>query len=95
MAEDTPGNLAERLQGVEQLQMEVGGPSEEVLPLLRKIPGVMEVSFRRQQNREVYYIRSREGQDLRDEISRQVIGNGWSLLSMQMMGMSLKKSSSV
>ena len=91
VAEDTPGNLAERLQGVEQLQVEVGGPSEDVLPLLRKIPGVMEVSFRRQQNREVYYIRSREGQDLRDEISRQVIGNGWSLLSMQMMGMSLEE----
>ena len=90
VAEDTPANLAERLQGVEQLQVEVGGPSDEVLPLLRKIPGVLEVSLRRQQNRDVYYVRSREGQDLRDEISRQVIGQGWSLLSMQMMSMSLE-----
>jgi ABC-2 type transport system ATP-binding protein len=90
VAEDTPGNLAERLEGVEQLQVEVGGPSEEVLPLLRQIPGVLDVSLRRQQNRDVYYIRSKEGQDLRDEISRQVIGQGWSLLSMQMMGMSLE-----
>ena len=90
VAEDTPGNLAERLQGVEQLQVEVGGPSEDVLLLLRQIPGVTDVSLRRQQNREVYFVRSREGQDLRDEISRQVISNGWSLLSMQMTGMSLE-----
>ena len=30
------------------------------------------------------------GQDLRDEISRAVISNGWSLLSMHVMGMSLE-----
>jgi hypothetical protein len=33
----------------------------------------------------------RRGQDLRDEISRAVISNGWSLLSMQQVGMSLEE----
>ncbi len=92
VAEDTPENLAQRLQGVEQLQVEVGGArSEEVLPVLRRIRGVIEVSHRRQQERDVYHVRAQQGQDLRDEISRIVVSNGWSLLSMQLMGMSLEE----
>ena len=91
VAEDTPGNLAERLQGVEQLQVEVGGPASEVLPVLRNIKGVTKATHQTQQGRNMYSIRVRKGQDLRDEISRAVISNGWSLLSMQMMGMSLEE----
>ena len=90
VAEDTPENLAQRLQGVEQLQVETGGPPEEVLPVLRSIPGVSQVTHRRQQDREIYQVRVQEGADLREEISRVVVSNGWSLLSMQMMGMSLE-----
>ena len=91
VAEDTPTNLAERLQGVERLQVEIGGPASEVLPVLRNIEGVIEANHRAQQGRDVYSIRVREGKDLRDDISRAVISNGWSLLSMQMMGMSLEE----
>ena len=40
---------------------------------------------------EIYTIQANEGQDLRDAISRTVIGAGWSLLSMQTMGMSLEE----
>ncbi|GIT01667.1 MAG: hypothetical protein CM1200mP27_02920 [Chloroflexota bacterium] len=43
-AEDTPKNLAEGLQGVEQLEVEVGGPPAEVLPVLKAIRGVNEVN---------------------------------------------------
>ena len=91
VAEDTPDNLAERLQGVDQLQVEVGGPVAEVLPTLRKIKGVNTVNHRSQPNRDIYIIQANQGQDLRDEISRVVINNGWSLLSMQMIGMSLEE----
>ncbi len=90
VAEDTPQNLAQSLQGVEQLQVEVGGPPAEVLPALRRVPGVSEVTHRPQQNRDLYMIRFQRGADLRDEISRSIISNGWSLLSMQMTGMSLE-----
>ena len=90
VAEDTPGNLAQRLQGVDRLQVEVGGPPEEVLPALRKVPGVTQVVHRRQGDREVYTVNAESGQDLRDEISRVVVGQGWRLLSMQLLGMSLE-----
>ena len=90
VAEDTPSNLAQRFQGVDRLEVEIGGPVAEVLPALRKIGGVAEVNHRRSQNREVYEIQVGRGQDLRDAISRAVISNDWSLLSMQLMGMSLE-----
>jgi ABC-2 type transport system ATP-binding protein len=90
VAEDTPGNLAMRLQGVDQLQIEVGGPTAEVLSALRRVQGVTEVTYRRQQDRDVYVMKVQPGQDLRDEISRVVISNGWSLLNLQQVGMSLE-----
>jgi ABC-2 type transport system ATP-binding protein len=90
VAEDTPQNLAQSLQGVEQLQVEVGGPPAEVLPVLRGVTGVNEVTHRPQQNRNLYMIRFQRGEDLRDEISRSIVSNGWSLLSLQAVGMSLE-----
>ena len=90
VAEDTPQNLAENLQGVEHLEVEVGGPMAEVLPALQKIHGVTEVTHRNVQGRHTYTISAQQGQDLRDEISRAVVSNGWSLRSLQMVGMSLE-----
>ena len=90
VAEDTPSNLADRFQGVDRLEVEIGGPVAQVLQALRQVRGVAEVNHRRAQNQELYEIQLGRGQDLRDEISRTVINNGWSLLSMQVVGMSLE-----
>ncbi len=90
VAEDTPSNLAKRLQGVNRLEVEVGGPANEVLAALTKVDGVTEVNHRSAQGREIYTIQALGGQDLRDEISRAVVSSGWSLLSMQTVGMSLE-----
>ena len=90
VAEDTPGNLAERLQGTDQLEIEIGGPPEEVLAELREIEGVASVRHRSLANREVYTVRLLQGADVRDEISRAVVARGWSLLSMQSVGMTLE-----
>ena len=91
VAEDTPENLAQRLQGVNRLEVEVSGPREDVQPVLSKIKGVTEVGYRSNQGRAVYIIQAQGGLDLRDEISRAVVNGGWSLLSMQMVGMSLEE----
>lgn len=91
VAEDTPRNLAQGLQGVERLELEVAGPSAEVLPALQKIDGVITVSHRNAQGRHTYTVQAQPGRDLRDDISRTVISNGWSLRGMQMMGMSLEE----
>ena len=90
VAEDTPSNLADRLQGMERMEVEIGGAVTEVLPVLRNVEGITDVSHRRSQDRDIYTIQIRRGLDLRDEISRAVISSGWSLLSMQSVGMSLE-----
>jgi ABC-2 type transport system ATP-binding protein len=90
VAEDTPKNLAERLQGVERLEVEVGGPAADVLPVLQKIPGVIDITHRNEEGRHTYTIQAQPGKDLRDEISQVVISNGWSLRSLQLVGMSLE-----
>ena len=90
VAEDTPGNLAERLQGSDHLEVEIGGPTEEVLAELREIDGVSSVRHRSLANREVYTVRLLQGADVRDDISRAVVARGWSLLSMQSVGMTLE-----
>ena len=91
VAEDTPSNLAERLQGAEHLEVEVGGPVPQVSAALRKVSGVTSVSHHASGERNLYTVRATQGHDLRDEISRAVISSGWSLLGMQSMGMSLEE----
>ena len=90
VAEDTPSNLAQRLQGVNRMEVEVGGPSNDVISALRKVNGVTDVSHRSTQGKDLYMIQARGSQDLRDEISKAVVSSGWSLLSMQSVGMSLE-----
>ena len=91
VAEDTPKNLAEGLQGVERLEVEVGGPAAEVLPVLKSIRGVNHVAHVNKDGRHTYTIQAESGQDLRDAISQAVVSNGWSLRGLQMVGMSLEE----
>jgi len=90
VAEDTPKNLAEGLQGVDHLEVEIGGPVAQVLPVLKGIEGVTEVTHADNGGRHVYTIQAQAGKDLRDEISQAVISNGWSLRGLQLVGMSLE-----
>ena len=91
VAEDTPKNLAEGLQGVERLELEVGGPVSDVLPALRRVKGVTRVTHLSMPQKELYSLQTEKGKDLRDEISKAIVSSGWSLLSMQSVGMSLEE----
>ena len=91
VAEDTPKNLAEGLQGVDRLELEIGGPVAQVLPVLRGIEGVDGVTHVDNHGRHTYTIQAQAGKDLRDAISQVVISNGWSLRGLQMVGMSLEE----
>ncbi len=92
VAEDTPKELANRLQGVERLEVEVQGPRTEVMEVLGKIRGVLEVTCSPNgSDQNVYKIQARRGLDLRPTVSRAVISNGWSLLNLQLVSMSLEE----
>ena len=92
MAEDSPKNLAERLQGVERVQLEIRGPRPEVSKALRGVRGVIKVSHvEESEERNVYDVEAKRGLDLRSTMSKLVISNGWGLLSIQLVGMSLEE----
>ena len=91
IAEDTPRNLAERLQGVEKVEAEIRGPEEQVTRALNGIRGVVSVSVMSDSDRSIYSVEAKRGLDLRSTISRVVISNGWGLLTIQLVGMSLEE----
>ena len=95
MAEDSPQNLAERLQGVERVQMEIRGPESEVTKALKSVRGVVEVSSSPpadgDKERNIYILEAKRGLDLRASISRVIVSNGWGLLGLQLVGMSLEE----
>ena len=92
VAEDSPVNLADRLQGVERIQVEVRGPQAQITEAFRSVRGVTSVnrvSF--EGDRHTYVVEAGRGLDLRTTISRVVIGNNWGLLTIQLVGMSLEE----
>ena len=97
MAEDSPKNLAERLQGVERVQVEIRGPADQVTKALGDIRGVVNVYISESHDtqgaeaRNTYEVEANRGLDLRGTISRVVVNNGWGLLTIQLVGMSLEE----
>jgi ABC-2 type transport system ATP-binding protein len=91
VAEDTPKNLAQRLQGLERLDVEVLGPAGHVANALKQVNGVVSVSYVGEGERNNFSLQLKRGSDLRDEISRAVISGGWSLLGLSLVNMSLEE----
>ena len=91
VAEDSPRNLAERLQGVERVQMEIRGPGPQINEAIRSIRGVMNVSHSVDGDHNSFVVEAKRGLDLRTTISKVVISNGWGLLTIQLVGMSLEE----
>ncbi|MQG17511.1 MAG: ATP-binding cassette domain-containing protein [SAR202 cluster bacterium] len=91
VAEDTPDNLATRLQATQQILVEISTTSKKIQPILEKIEGVTDVRRRRNTDNITFEITVADGYDVRDEISKIIIENDCSLLSMQLNSMSLEQ----
>ena len=86
IAEDRIENLSSLMSGSRRIRLEVQGPYEEVVNHLRKIEGVIQVSF----NGSHYIVECAAGQDLRGKITQTIIQGGWTLLSLESIEMSLE-----
>ena len=91
VAEDTPDNLATRLQATQQILVEISTTSKKIQPILENIEGVTDVRRRRDTDNITFEITVADGYDVRDEISKIIIENDCSLLSMQLNSMSLEQ----
>jgi len=91
VAQDTPEGLTRQLQGAERIALTVAGPREEVLEKLNNIDGVLsaksEGEDRAQEN---FTVECELGRDLRSELASTVVNQGWGLLELRGISMSLE-----
>lgn len=88
VAEDTPENLTAKLKGSESLFLRIEGPPEGILSTIKAVPGVMSVTTNGEGG---YEVDSDVGQDVRRDLAATLVGQGWGLLEMRPIGMSLEE----
>ena len=91
VAIDKPENLSERLRGTERIEADIRGPAAQVMTALRNVQGVREVRRTGEGDVSSYYIESNAGAVVGEEIAALVIGQGWGLLKLQPIQMSLEE----
>jgi len=92
VAVDTPDNLTARLRGSETLFVQVDAAGADAAGVLGHIPGVTRVAESERRNGVVgYEVASETGRDVRRDLARAIVSNGWGLLELRPMRMSLEE----
>jgi ABC-2 type transport system ATP-binding protein len=92
VAVDTPDNLTSRLQGAETLYVQVDASGGDALTVLSRVPGVTRVvESDRRDGLAGYEVESQHGHDVRRDLARTVVSNGWGLLELRPLRMSLEE----
>ncbi len=93
VAGDTPANLDARLRGSQSIAAQIRGPVKDVMNMLKKKDGVVEVKTRSSLGDGLwqYDIDVDPGQDLRPLVASSVVENSWDLVELTTAGMSLEE----
>ena len=92
VAIDTPDNLIARLRGSETLYVQVDSNGGDAGEALRRVPGVTRVEpADHRDGVNGFEVDSEHGQDVRRELARVVVSNGWGLLELRPMRLSLEE----
>jgi ABC-2 type transport system ATP-binding protein len=90
-AVDTPQNLTRRLRGAETLQVAVRGPGESVAARLRGVPRVLDVAeTAADDGQHTFVVTTELGADLREQIAAAIVQQGWGLLELRAVSLSLE-----
>ncbi len=88
VAVDAPEQLSARLRRSEKISLTVKTPPPDFAERLRRMPGV--VSVIDPANGGAYLVECALGQDIRDDLARHVVTNGWGLLELRAISMTLE-----
>ena len=92
VAVDTPDNLTKRLRGSETMYLQIDAVGADPTPVLEGAQGVTGVAVADQHDGVVgYEVESMRGEDVRRELARTVVSNGWGLLELRPLRMSLEE----
>ncbi len=89
VAVDTPENLTSRLRGSEAMYLQVDAQGGDAVAALRQVPGVTSVQATDGQGG--LEVASEQGRDVRRDLAAAVVANGWGLLELRPMRMSLEE----
>jgi ABC-2 type transport system ATP-binding protein len=91
VAVDTPQNLRFQLQGAERISLEVQGPVSEITSKLKAMPGVVDVrKVADTDGRHRFQVDGELRKDIRSDLARTIVQNGWGLYELQSATMSLE-----
>jgi ABC-2 type transport system ATP-binding protein len=91
VAVDTPQNLRLQLQGGERVSLEVQGPASEIISKLKAMPGVVNVQkIAENDSRHRFQVEGELRKDIRSDLARTIVQNGWGLYELQSATMSLE-----
>jgi len=91
VAVDTPSNLRFQLQGAARVTVEVQGPVSEIMSKLKTMAGVVDVQ--KLADSDGHHRLQVEGElkkDIRGDLARTIVQNGWDLYELQSATMSLE-----
>jgi ABC-2 type transport system ATP-binding protein len=95
VAVDTPDNLTARLRGSETMYIQVdvnGAEAAAITGALGHVAGVTRVAESDRRDHLVgFEVESESGRDVRRDLARTVVSNGWGLLELRPMRMSLEE----
>ncbi len=92
VAMDTPEGLAHQMKGAERISLTVDGPMEAVRDKLQSMEGVLSVQASGGADGipSVFTVECRLGSDLRRHLAAAVVSQGWGLLELRGISMSLE-----
>jgi ABC-2 type transport system ATP-binding protein len=92
VAVDTPDNLTARLRGSATMFVQVDAPGANVAATLGGVAGVTRViEGERRDGVAGFEIESEKGRDVRRDLAHAIVANGWGLLELRPMRMSLEE----
>jgi ABC-2 type transport system ATP-binding protein len=92
VAVDTPENLTARLRGSETMYVQVDAAGIDAAARLAQLPGVSRVIEADRRDGAVgYEVESTQGHDIRRDLAREIVNNGWGLMELRPMRMSLEE----
>jgi ABC-2 type transport system ATP-binding protein len=93
VAIDTPDNLTSRLRGSETMFIQVDAPpTDDIKRALEIVPGVTEVSLAESRGTtSSFEVNSEAGRDVRRQLAAVIVTNGWGLLELRPLRMSLEE----
>src|SRR5262249_33435667 len=95
VATDTVANLTNRLRGAEAVSVEIDSPAAlneaDARARPEQVPGVSRVMHKEtRDSRLIFEVESLQGQSIRADLARAIVGAGWNLHELRSIGMSLE-----